>query len=350
MSTVALPRVLRFRPTVRRAVDQTRCLRAATSLQPSHRLQCAMVGARLRFLVGDHLCLRARASRRHDHSPDAAPGSLRLLHCCGQFAATQGGTERQARAVCAALAARGHSVSVLARKTSEVGQAVPGVTLHARIRAIDRGRFFGLANAASDVSQLAREVRQTDVLAPTSCTWTAWSPSSPDGSRAGRERASWPRPAGDLDLLRQTAGGALRVRLLLGLDTMIASEPDLPVGAVGGGVSGGVDSRHRERRGYLPVQPQSSAEVHDPICCPWLVGDSSRGRSGVPPISVRPPPLSSPRGEMGFPTSSWRRWQRDCRLRRPPWRRCPNCWMAGQPPGWSRRATLLPWRLRYRRC
>ncbi len=224
MSTVVLPCVLGSRPTGRGAVDQTRCLRPATSLQPSPPVQRAMVGARLRFLIGDYLRLRARASQRHDHSPDAAPGSLRLLHCCGQFAATQGGTERQARAVCGALAARGHRVEVLARKLPGPEQVVPGVTVHVKIRAIDRGRLFGLTYAASAVAQMVHETRRADVLQAHHLYLDALA-----ALLAGR---LWRRPVvakmvgagpgGDLDRLRRTAGGLLLLRFLHRLDAVIA--------------------------------------------------------------------------------------------------------------------------------
>jgi glycosyltransferase involved in cell wall biosynthesis len=227
MSTVVLPCVLGFRPTVRGAVDQTRCLRPATSLQQSHPLQCAMVGARLRFLVGDHLRLRARASQRHDHSPDAAPGSLRLLHCCGQFAATRGGTERQARAVCGALAARGHQVSVLARKLTGAGYVVPGVTVHARIRTVDRGRLFGMTYAASAVMHLVREARRADLLHAHHLYLDALA-SLVAGRVSGRPvvaKIVGAGQGGDLDRLRRTAGGLLLVRFLHRLDAVIAPSP-----------------------------------------------------------------------------------------------------------------------------
>ena len=91
-------------------------------------------------------------------------GRLRLVHCCGQFSANQGGTERQARAVCEALAARGHRISVLTLRGREPAPNVPGVSIHARIRTIDRGRLFGITYAASATAALLQEVGTADCL------------------------------------------------------------------------------------------------------------------------------------------------------------------------------------------
>lgn len=221
---VALHCVTRLRPTVRVAADQTRCHPAATSLQLSHPLQCAMVGARLRFLVGDHLRLRARAPWRREHSPDVAPGSLRLLHCYSQFATNQGGTERQARTVCEALAARGHQVSVLTRKTSGVGQVVAGVTVHARIWALDRVRLFGTTYLGTAIYHLVRLGRRADILHAHQLYLDAVA-----SLLAGRflrlpvvAKMVGAGQGGDLDRLRGMAGGSLLIRLLQTLDVVIA--------------------------------------------------------------------------------------------------------------------------------
>lgn len=224
MSTVALPCVLRFRPTVRSVVDQTRCLRAATYLQPSHPLQRVIVGTPLRFLVGDLLRLRARASRRRDYSPDAAPGSLRLLHCYAQFTTNQGGTERQARTVCGALAARGHQVSVLTLKTSGVGQVVAGVTVHARIWTLDRVRLFGTTYLGTAIYHLVRLGRRADILHAHQLYLDAIA-----ALLAGRilrlpvvAKMVGAGPGGDLDRLRRMVGGSVLLRLLHTLDAVIA--------------------------------------------------------------------------------------------------------------------------------
>lgn len=224
MSMVALHCVTRLRPTVRVAVDQTRCYPAATSLQLPHPLQRVIVGTPLRFLVGDHLRLRARASRRHDHSPDAAPGSLRLLHCYAQFATNQGGTERQARMVCGALAARGHQVSVLTRKTSGAGQVVVGVTVHARIWTLDGIRLFGTTYLGTAIYHLVRLGRKADALHAHQLYLDAIA-----ALLAGRilrlpvvAKMVGAGAGGDLDRLRSVAGGSVLLRLLHSLDAVIA--------------------------------------------------------------------------------------------------------------------------------
>jgi len=169
----------------------------------------------------------ADASLARTHVSASGSGCLRILHCCGQFAATQGGTERQARAVCGALAARGHRVEVLARKLPGPEQVVPGVTVHAKIRAIDRGRLFGLTYAASAVAQMVHETRRADVLQAHHLYLDAVA-----ALLAGR---LWRRPVvakmvgagpgGDLDRLRRTAGGLLLLRFLHRLDAVIAPSP-----------------------------------------------------------------------------------------------------------------------------
>ncbi len=169
----------------------------------------------------------ADASLASTHGSASGSGCLSVLHCCGQFAATQGGTERQARAVCGALAARGHRVSVLARKLPGPEQVVPGVTVHAKIRAIDRGRLFGLTYAVSAVARLVCEARRADVLHAHHLYLDAMA-----ALVAGRVRSrpvvakmAGAGPGGDLHRLRQTAGGSLLLRLLHGLDTVIAPSP-----------------------------------------------------------------------------------------------------------------------------
>lgn len=151
-------------------------------------------------------------------------GRLRLVHCCGQFTANQGGTERQARAICEALAARGHRVSVLSLRSREPAPEVPGVIVHARIRTIDRGRLFGATYAASATAALLREVGTADCLHAHHLYLDAFA-----ALLAGRIRH---RPVvakmtgagsgGDLDRLGRTAGGASLVRLFRSLDAVIA--------------------------------------------------------------------------------------------------------------------------------
>jgi glycosyltransferase involved in cell wall biosynthesis len=158
------------------------------------------------------------------HVSASGSGCLRILHCCGQFAATQGGTERQARAVCGALAVRGHQVSVLARKSPGPEQVVPGVTVYVKIRAIDRGRLFGLTYVGSAMTGLLREAHRTDLLHAHHLYLDAIA-----ALIAGRIRGRpvvakmvGAGPGGDLDRLHRTAGGSLLLRLLHGLDAVIA--------------------------------------------------------------------------------------------------------------------------------
>jgi glycosyltransferase involved in cell wall biosynthesis len=216
----------RFWPELRGAEDQPPFLWAAMRLQPTHLARWGIVGPPLKSLAGDRLLNRVRTSRRH-HLSVPPPMPLHILHCCGQFAETQGGTERQARAVCGALAARGHQVSVLARKTPGPGQAVPGVTVLTRIRAVDRGRLFGLTYVASAVAGLIREARRADVLHAHHLYLDAMA-ALVAGRIRGRPAVAkmvGAGPGGDLDRLRRTAGGSLLLRVLHGLDAVIAPSP-----------------------------------------------------------------------------------------------------------------------------
>lgn len=167
------------------------------------------------------------ASLAHTHPSAPGSGRLRVLHCCGQFAATQGGTERQARAVCGALAGRGHQVAVLARKVPAAAHEVPGVAVHARIRAIDRGRLFGMSYLSSALLHLLREAGAADLLHAHHLYLDAVA-----AVLAGRLRGRpvvatmvGAGPGGDLDRLRRTAGGSLLLALLRHLDAVIAPSP-----------------------------------------------------------------------------------------------------------------------------
>jgi len=159
--------------------------------------------------------------------PASASRCLRILHCCGQFIARGGGTERQARAVCSALAARGHHVSVLARRMAGPEQTAVGVTVQARIRAIDRGCLFGITYLGSAIWHLLCEAKRADILhahhlyldamAALIAGWIRRRPVVAKMVGAG--------PGGDLDRLRQTVGGSLFLRLLRALDAVIAPSP-----------------------------------------------------------------------------------------------------------------------------
>jgi len=194
----------------------------------------------------------ADASRARTHVSASGSWCLRILHCCGQFAATQGGTERQARAVCGALAARGHRVSVLARRLSGPEQVVPGVTVHAKIRAIDQGQLFGLTYAASAVAQLVREASRADVLHAHHLYLDAVAAlvAGRIRGRAVVAKMAGAGPGGDLHRLRQTAGGSILLRLLHGLDAVIAPSPTCRTELLGAGfpadrirvIANGVDS------------------------------------------------------------------------------------------------------------
>jgi len=186
-----------------------------------------MAARKILYVIGDHLCLGARASRRRDHSPEAAPGALRLLHCYAQFATNQGGTERQARMVCGALAARGHQVSVLTRKTSGMEQVIAGVTIHARIWTLDRVRSFGTTYLATAICHLIRLGCKADVLHAHQLYLDAVA-----ALVAGRilgvpvvAKMVGASPGGDLDRLRRSAGGSFLLRFLRSLDAVIVPSP-----------------------------------------------------------------------------------------------------------------------------
>ncbi|HSD51518.1 MAG TPA: glycosyltransferase [Candidatus Methylomirabilis sp.] len=204
-----------------------RDLLAAIRLEPSNLWRGAVVVPLLKSLAGDRLLHTVRASRRRREPRPSPRGNLRLVHCCGQFAARQGGTERQARAVCGALAARGHQVSVLTREVPEGAQAVPGVTVHARLRAVDWGRLFGLTYTASAIIELVREAGQADILHAHHLYFDAVA-----ARIAGRLRGRpvvakmvGAGPGGDLDRLQKTAGGSFLLRVLRTLDAVIVPSP-----------------------------------------------------------------------------------------------------------------------------
>ncbi len=195
------------------------------------------------------------------------PRSLSVLHCCGQFAARQGGTERQARAVCGALAARGHQVSVLAREVPEGAQAVPGVAVHGRLRAIDWGRLFGLTYTACAIIEMVREAGQADVLHAHHLYFDAVA-----ACIAGRLRGRpvvakmvGAGPAGDLDRLQKTAGGSVLLRVLRTLDAVIAPSPSCRTELLAAGfpaerihvISNGVD--------IALFRPDPAAEAAPPL-------------------------------------------------------------------------------------
>ncbi len=214
----------RFWPELRGAEDQPPFLWAAMRLQPTHLARWTIVGPLLKSLVGDRLLSRIRTFRRGARLPMAPAASLRLVHCYAQFVANQGGTERQARAMCRALAARGHQVSVLTRKTSEVEQVVAGVTIHARIWALDRVRSFGATYLSTAIYHLVRLGRRADVLHAHQLYLDAVA-----ALIAGRilglpivAKMVGAGPGGDLDRLRRMAGGSVLLRLLHTLDAVIA--------------------------------------------------------------------------------------------------------------------------------
>ncbi|HYL81165.1 MAG TPA: glycosyltransferase family 4 protein [Candidatus Acidoferrum sp.] len=156
-----------------------------------------------------------------------APGPLRVLHCYSQFAANQGGTERQLRAVCGALAGRGHQISVLTRRASGAGTIVAGVTVHAEIWVLDRIRMFGTTYLGSAVYHLLRLGRRADVLHAHQLYLDAIA-----ALIAGRilglpvvAKMAGAGPGGDLERLRGTMGGSLLLRWLRDLDAVIAPSP-----------------------------------------------------------------------------------------------------------------------------
>jgi len=152
------------------------------------------------------------------------PGALRVLHCCGQYGVGGGGTERQARAVTGALAARGHAVRVVTRRSPPGSAPVPGVQVEAVIRAAEFGPLFGFTYLASATAALLRAAREADVLHAHHLYLDAVA-----AVLAGRMRH---RPVaakmagagagGDLDRLRRTRGGSVLLRVLRGLDAVIA--------------------------------------------------------------------------------------------------------------------------------
>ncbi|HSB70235.1 MAG TPA: glycosyltransferase family 4 protein [Candidatus Methylomirabilis sp.] len=177
---------------------------------------------------GDHSRLLAgiRALRRGSSHQAAGHRPLRVLHCCGMFGVNQGGTERKARAVCEALAARSHEVRVLCRRGAAVA-AVTGVETIPRIRAVDRGRLFGVTYLGSAMFHLRRLARGADLLHAHHLYLDAVA-----ALLAGRSqrrpvvaKMAGAGPGGDLDRLRKTAGGSLLLGLLRGLDVVIAPSP-----------------------------------------------------------------------------------------------------------------------------
>jgi glycosyltransferase involved in cell wall biosynthesis len=175
-------------------------------------------------MAGFHSRLALDRAGECASTPGVPTRPLRLLHCCGQFSTGSGGTEGQARAVTRALAARGHVVSVLTRKAP--GDAVPvaGVRVEAVIRAAEFGPLFGFTYLASATAALLRAARKADLLHAHHLYLDAVA-----ALLAGRIRR---RPVaakmagagagGDLDRLRRTRGGSALLRVLRGLDAVIA--------------------------------------------------------------------------------------------------------------------------------
>jgi glycosyltransferase involved in cell wall biosynthesis len=107
------------------------------------------------------------------------------------------------------------------------GQAAVGVTVQARIRAIDQGRLFGISYLGSAVWHLLREAKRADILhahhlyldamAALIAGWIRRCPVVAKMVGAG--------PGGDLDRLQQMLGGSLFLRLLRALDAVIAPSP-----------------------------------------------------------------------------------------------------------------------------
>jgi glycosyltransferase involved in cell wall biosynthesis len=267
MDKVLLGSFRRFGPTVGGAEKQARDLRAAICPQPLTLAPWGIVGRLLKFLAGDRLLLRVRTARRGRVSRPPSPGPLRVLHCCGQFAATQGGTERQARAVCGALVARGHQVSVLARKMPGPDPMVPGVTVHRRIRAIDRGRLFGLTYVCSAIAGLLREACRADLLHAHHLYLDAFA-TLVVGRMSGRPvvaKMAGASPGGDLDRLHRTAGGSLLLRWLRGLDAVVAPSPTCRTELLEGGfpaerihvIANGVDT--------VTFRPEVAVESATPL-------------------------------------------------------------------------------------
>jgi glycosyltransferase involved in cell wall biosynthesis len=204
-----------------------RDLLAAIRLEPSSLWRGAVALPLLKSLGGDRLLHRVRASRHRRHPRPSPTGSLRILHCFGQFAANLGGTERQARAVCSALAARGHQVTVLARRVPATPAAVPGVTVHGKIRVVDCGPLFGITYLGSAILRLVLDARRADILHAHHLYLDAIA-----AIVAGRIRRrpvvakmAGAGPGGDLDRLSRTTGGAFLLRLLHRLDAVIAPSP-----------------------------------------------------------------------------------------------------------------------------
>jgi glycosyltransferase involved in cell wall biosynthesis len=115
-------------------------------------------------------------------------------------------------------------VTVVARRTAEAGTVVPGVTVHATIRAVDRGRLFGVTYLGSAISRLLLATRGCDVLHAHHLYLDAAA-----ALVAGRicrrpvvAKVTGAGPGGDLDRLRRTAGGGYWLRLFGRLDVVIA--------------------------------------------------------------------------------------------------------------------------------
>ena len=199
-------------------------LLAALWYAPSNLFRWAILGPFLKSLAGDRLLRAVRAGGlRTARRPDPT-GGLRILQCCGEYGAAGGGTERQARAVTSALAARGHSVCVVTRRSSPGSSAAPGVRVAAVIRAAEFGPLFGLTYLASATAALLRAAGEADVLHAHHLYLDAVA-----AVLAGRIRH---RPVaakmagagagGDLDRLRRTRGGWFLLRVLRDLDAVIA--------------------------------------------------------------------------------------------------------------------------------
>jgi L-malate glycosyltransferase len=185
-----------------------------------------VVGPLAKSMVGDRGLAWARNAKRATAALTVGQERLRVLHCCGAFAVNQGGTERQARAVCEALADRGHEVRALCLRGGAV-VALRKVDVLPRIRAIEKGRLFGLTYLGSATIQLVRAAGRSDLLHAHHLFLDAAA-----ALVAGRIRRrpvvakmAGASPGGDLDRLRRTTGGQRLLRLLHKLDAVIAPSP-----------------------------------------------------------------------------------------------------------------------------
>jgi glycosyltransferase involved in cell wall biosynthesis len=151
---------------------------------------------------------------------------VKILMAISHYYPTPGGSERQAHLLARGLRDRGHEVRVL---TMRLGPGpsknlIEGIPVHRAIRGIQRGPVFGFSYLLTGTAAMARLGRRADVLHAHHLYLDAVT-----ATVVGRlvrvpalAKVACGGAVGDLSRLRRMAGGGILLRILRGLDRVIA--------------------------------------------------------------------------------------------------------------------------------